>query len=352
MTIDISVKKKCVELSMQGNTARSVYNEYFTKVHEGMGYETFRAKLKQWKKRSFADESTIESGTYPGFTAHNATVQVNGEGKITQAWIKQAVDDVRWDELLDAIKEHTQSVLCVSPATDNGEGMLEIPLYDMHFPLSDHSETIGELLGIIQSRHRQEINIIIGQDLLHNDDFRGRTSSGRPIERVDIAQAWRMAREFWERVIKSCAENADRVNVIYSKGNHDESLAWAFVQMLRAMFPTVAFDDSMKQRKVIFWDGCFIGVTHGNGAKTQNNDLRGQFTIEFPEQFAKAAVREIHCGHLHHEREADLYGVMLRRLSRSGVTDEWSDDEGFVGAHKRFMVFDWMPSRLKAIYYV
>lgn len=29
---------------------------------------------------------------------------------------------------------------------------------------------------------------------------------------------------------------------------------------------------------------------------------------------------------------------------------QWSDGEGFVGAIKRFMVFEWMPGHLKAVY--
>ena len=37
--------------------------------------------------------------------------------------------------------------------------MLEIPLYDMHLPLSDHRASIEELLGIIERQKWQEINI-------------------------------------------------------------------------------------------------------------------------------------------------------------------------------------------------
>ena len=44
--------------------------------------------------------------------------------------------------------------------------------------------------------------------------------------------------------------------------------------------------------------------------------------------------------------------VQGSRLSRNGETDQWSEDEGFVGAHKRFMIFEWMPGRLKAVYYI
>ena len=300
---------------------------------------------------TFPDTTTLEHGTYEGFTAHNATVQVNAKGEIIQAWIKQALDDCQWDALLEAVHQNVEPIR-IEPKTGDGIGMLEIPLYDLHLPLSDHRASIEELLGIIERQKWQEINIVIGQDMFHNDDMRGRTASGRPIEKVNIPLAWEMAKEIWYNVIETSLQQSEHVNLIYSIGNHDESLSWAFVQMLKDHYPQVTVDDRMKQRKCIFWNKCFIGLTHGHQAKSKINDLRGQFTIEFPEEFSKSTVREIHAGHLHHEAEGDLYGVMIRRLSRNGDTDQWSEDEGFVGAHKRFMVFEWMPGCLKAVYYI
>ena len=146
--------------------------------------------------------------------------------------------------------------------------------------------------------------------------------------------------------------NASSVKLIYSVGNHDESMAWAFVQLLKERYPQISVDDSLAQRKVIAWEKCFIGVTHGANKASTNQDLRGQFTVEFPREFANATVREIHAGHLHHEKTGDLYGVMVRRLSSGVPTDKWSSGEGYVGAHKRFMVFEWLPEKLKAVYYL
>lgn len=349
--IDLETKKTCVELNAQGKNSREIYEEYFSKQHSGMNYQTFRAKLKQWKKRTFADEKTLECGTYAGFTAHNATVQVNANGEITQAWIKQATNDIDFAELCDVIRENANPIN-IEREIEDCDGMLEIPLYDLHFPLSDHKETLLNVKEIIRAKRRETVYIIIGQDLFHNDDMRGRTSSGRQIEKVDIPAAWRMAWDFYQDVIITSLKNSENVHIVYSKGNHDECLAWAFVQALKERFPRTQVDDSLKARKCIYWQECFIGITHGNNSNSKNNDLRSQFTIEFPWQFAGAKVREIHCGHLHHEREADLFGVMIRRLSRSGVTDEWSDDEGFIGSHNRSMVFEWTTGRLKAIYYV
>lgn len=344
--IDKEIKLKCLELCKE-KTQREVYESYFKETGvSDMTFRTFRRRLADWRE-GLADDKTLMCGTYPRFVAKNATVQVNAQGDIIQAWIKQG-NGFDLTELIEAIKTEVKP-LKVNEKTDKAEGMLEIPLFDMHFPLHDHKDTLSEILPIIR-RGWEEVNIVIGQDLFHNDDFRGRTSSGRPIERVDIAKAWVMASAFWYSVIEESILNSNSVKITYSKGNHDETLAWAFVQMLKVKYPQVSVDDSMKQRKCILWNGCFIGITHG--VRGNNHDLRGQFTIDFPTEFSQAKVREIHTGHLHHEKEADIYGVMVRRLARNGATDEWSDDEGFVGAHKRFMLFEWRPDKLKAIYYI
>lgn len=352
MRIDLEIKRKCIEMAEEGLTSKEIYRTYFSKVHEGMNWETFRHHLRRWRKKRMADPKTLENGTYAGFTAHGATVQVNGDGEIVQAWIKQSADENAFEELLEAVREGTAPVKIEVEDSREPEGMLEIPLLDMHFPLSDHKKALVGLLRIIRQRDWEEINIVIGQDMFHNDDFRGRTSSGRPIEKVDLAGAWNMARDFWYNVISVALAHARTVNVIYSKGNHDESMSWAFVQMLKAMFPQIKVDDSLKQRKCIAWKGCFIGITHGAYKQSSKSDLRGQFTIQFATEFAAAKVREIHAGHLHREEEKDLYGVMVRRLCRDGAEDDWSDDEGYVGAIPRFMVFKWLPGCLSGIDYI
>lgn len=353
MTISTALKKKCVELKRGGMNSRQIYDKFFSQEHEGMAYETFKVKLKYWQKQTFADEMTLNSGTYPGFIAHGATVQVNGQGQVVQAWIKEHADDGQMARLIDYIKANTKPVVVDTPSFNHAEPqMLEIPLFDQHFPFSNPDETYFAIKEVVDSRIWEEINIIVGQDMLHNDDMRGRTASGRAIEKVDMVDAWDCARRFYCNLIPLCLKFSERVKITYSKGNHDESMSWAFVQMLKAQFPQAEFDDSMAQRKCITWRECFIGITHGAYKRSTNADLRGQFTIQFPVEFATAKVREIHAGHLHHEEEKDIYGVMCRRLSRNGETDGWSDDEGYVGAAKRFMLFRWKPGRLAGIDFV
>jgi hypothetical protein len=93
-------------------------------------------------------------------------------------------------------------------------------------------------------------------------------------------------------------------------------------------------------------------VTHGNSKRATAKNLAHIFAITFPKEFANADVREVHSGHLHCEGEADVFGVMMRRLSTGGKVDNWSDSEDFVGAHRRFMIFEWDLNKLNSIHYI
>lgn len=355
MIIPYDLKVRCVKESYTGKTAREIYNGIFAPEHgDSMSFSTFARKLRYWRNKQMADGVTLECGTYGGFTAHGATVQVNGNGEITQAWIKQKAEDVNWDDIKDFIRENVQP-LKIDACEISGDTMLEIPLFDMHFgiaSLEDYTQQTREIKRIIEAKAYDEINIIFGQDMLHTNDMRGHTAKGTSIEAADFRNAWEDAWNFWHNVIPACLEHSQKVNVIYSKGNHDECSSWCLFKALQVAFPQAHFDDTFRDRKCIHWRRCFIGVTHGEGAKREPRDLRGQFTIRFPTEFADSDVREIHAGHLHCESESDLYGVMIRRTSTAKPDDAWGNSEGYIGAHKRFMMFEWLPSRLKAVYYV
>lgn len=350
MEIPYELKKRCVDLYRSGASRRDVY-EMFCKEHPHMSWQCFRSKLTHWKNKAMADDDTLRAGTYGGFIAHNATVQVDGDGKITQAWIKQTADDNTFSELCDVIREDIKPVP-VATTFSESDGMLEIPLFDMHFPIGTfnyYQRTQAEIAHIIHDRHWDKIVFVVGQDLFHNNDMRGRTAKGTEIQKVDIPQAWRDARLFFMPLIDMAIRKANKVEMIYSKGNHDECMAWCFVQELKARYPQLDVDDTLRPRKAISWEKCFIGVGHCEYSNNLNAIFQ-DFVLDFPTQFAAATVREVHTGHLH--RESMDNGLMVRRLASGVPTDEWSSENGFIGAHKRFQVFEWEPGRLRAIRYV
>ena len=352
--IPLEVKKKCVDMANSGKTTREVYTEYYSKHHD-LSFESFKRQLKRWKKKVHADNEILETGNLDyKFTPHATTVQINKDGEIVQSWVKSKMEDRLYLELIETIKQNTPHEIIKVTPKEEAEGMLEVPLFDMHFGIADlehYMPTLKEILAIIDKQNYEEINIIIGQDMFHNDNFDGKTTKGTLIEKVNIVKAWNDAKTFWYNIIDKSIEKANKVQVIYSKGNHDKTLSWAFTQTLKERYGDIV-EDSLKERKCITYGSNFIGITHGEFKKNKPSDLRSQFSVRFPIEFANAKVKEIHSGHLHHEVGKDEYGVMCRRLCTSGKEDEWSDGEGFLGANKRFMVFLWSLEKLEAIYYV
>ena len=351
--VPYEIKRKCVELAKQGKSYEDLYQEYI-KPYSTMSFSSFDRQMRMWKNKVEADDKTLESANLAfKFAPHASTVQVDGNGKVIQAWIKQHTEN-RIEELLEAIRDNTPIAKIEPKVIEDAEGMLEIPLFDMHWGIADmdyYRDTLQEILAIVSSKHWDKILIPVGQDLFHNDSIAdGKTTKGTPIEKVDLRKAVYDATTFYFNLIDTALLKANSVQVIYSPGNHDKTAGWFFAYMLKIRYGDIV-DDTTDERKVVWWNGCFIGITHGDKKGDSPQGLMGNFTTGFPELFASAKVREIHTGHLHNEISKDMYGVQVRRMSTGNKDDEWTIGEGY-RSKKRFMLFEWMPNKLKAIYYV
>lgn len=355
--IPIKLKKQCCELKSNGVSIRTIYDKYFKlKFSNPMSYESFRRELNKWEKRHYPDDETLESGTYEGFIAHDATVQVAKNGEIIQAWIKQKATDVDPEEFINAIRESVEPYEYTPLDRTDSSRMLEIPLFDMHWGIAfmDYYEPVlKEILELIHSHNWKRIVIPFGQDFFHNDSIvNGHTTKGTVIEKVDMMRAVKEGQQFMYAIIDAALNCADEVRVIYSTGNHDRSISWMFIQVLLERYGSEVVDDSLEYRKVVTYGKNSIMITHGDSKRATPRTLAQIFPVAFATEFAGAKVREVHAGHLHSEGEADIHGVMVRRLSTGGITDDWSDREDFIGTHKRFMLFDWSPDKLKSIHYI
>ena len=352
--IPYDIKRKCADLSNQGERYEDIYKEYI-KPYGTMSLRSFKRRCAEWKTKVIEDEKTIDAANLAyKFAPHASTVQVNGKGEVIQAWIKQHTEN-QMEELLEAIKDNTPIAQILPKVVEQAEGMLEIPLFDMHWGiagLDDYSDVLAEILGIVSSKHWDRIVIPVGQDLFHNDSIaKGITSKGTLIEKVDLTQAVKDAETFYFNLIDTALQNANNVSVVYSPGNHDKTVGWFFARILKTRYGNIV-DDTDRERKAVYWNGCFLGITHGAKGNDTAAGLRGKFTKEFPALYAMANVREIHVGHLHREGESrDEYGIQIRRLCTKNKDDVWTDEEGYM-SQKRFMLFEWMPNKLRAIYYV
>lgn len=356
--IPVKLKKQCADMKRAGTPLREIYKFYCAEnPDQPQSFESFRRAILRWCNHTYPDDMTLRSGTYRGFTAHDATVRVSADGSITEAWIKQKADEFDYEAFLEELKGHVEPYKREKTVqNDSRTDMLEIPLFDMHWGIMseyDYLPVLTDILQIIDERQWDKIVIFVGQDLFHNDSIEhGVTSNGTVIEKVDMIEAVKSAKRFMYTLIEAALENSNSCRVIYTPGNHDRSISWMFTQVLLERYGPGIVDDSFKFRKVIHYGSNAVMVTHGDSKQATPNKLASIFPVEFPLEFANAKIREIHAGHLHHEGVADLTGVMVRRLSSGVRTDAWSDMNDFVGAIKRFMLFRWSEESLRAIYYV
>lgn len=355
--IPLKVKKECCRLKREGYSNKEIYDEYYSvQMDKPCNCETFRSLLNRWMKKTFPDDITLECGTYDGFIAHNATVQVSKDGEIIQAWIKQKPKDFSLDDLVQTLKENVEHYEYIPKQNVSANRMLEIPLFDMHWGVSffeDYKVVLENVLDIIRSRHWDQIIIPFGQDFLHNDSIvNGVTTKGTIIDKVDMMRAVKESRAFITTIIDEALSHSNEVRVLYSPGNHDRSITWMLMQILLERYGADVVDDTMEYRKVFTYGANAIMVTHGNSKRATPKNLAHIFAITYPEEFAKATTREVHSGHLHTEGEGDIFGVMVRRLPTGVSVDDWSNREDYVGSHRRFMIFEWDKERLRSIHYV
>lgn len=355
--IPLRVRRECCRLKNEGVTNKEIYENYFcSQVEKPCLYTSFRNMLNRWSKETYPDDTTLWCGTYEGFTAHDATVQVSKNGEIVQAWIKQKADDFDIDDLIKTLKESIEPYIYEPKHDAQADRMLEIPLFDMHWGISfmeDYEPVLNEVLNLIHSRHWDRIVIPFGQDFFHNDSIvNPTTTKGTAVDKVDMIRAVKEGRQFITAIIDAALINANEVRVLYTPGNHDRSITWVFIQVLLERYGNDIVDDTMEYRKVFTYGKNAIMVTHGDSKQATAKNLSNIFAVSFPEEFAQADTREVHSGHLHHEKEGDIFGVMIRRLSSGSAVDDWSNRQDYVGTHRRFMIFEWDQNSLRSIHYI
>ena len=134
--------------------------------------------------------------------------------------------------------------------------MLGIELMDMHFginTLDDYQDTTGRLTQHLESRVWEKVVITFGSDLMHVDNLKNTTANGTRIQDVDVEQMIEEVKAFYEYLVTKASKQANKVKVIYVKGNHDETTSGMLIHWLQARFrdvDNVEVDTTIEEVKV------------------------------------------------------------------------------------------------------
>src|SRR5690625_6733596 len=131
------------------------------------------------------------------------------------------------------------------------------------------------------------------------------------------------AKTFYEHLVTKAIEQTKKVEVIYIKGNHEETTSGLLVHWLDARFPQVKVDTEIKEVKVRHWEQVFLALTHGDkGGRRAKNVL----AAKYPTEWANSRIREFHKGQRHHEAVKDELGITERTLATGEMATKFNYD--------------------------
>ena len=250
------------------------------------------------------------------------------------------------NELLEEVKSYAPNYKTFDRTECNEAHLLVIDPADVHIGKLCSTFEIGTeynsqiavkrvlegVQGVIQKSRGynvDQINLIIGNDILHIDTPKRTTTSGTP---QDTDGMWHtnflIAKKLYVDVIERLLQHAN-VHVTYNPSNHDYTNGFFLAQVIEAHFRNcdqVTFDTSISHRKYYVYHNNLIGTTHGDGAKA--NDLPLLMAHE-SKQWSECTKRYWYTHHLHHKWAKDYMGVNVEGLRSPSEADSWHHRNGY-----------------------
>jgi hypothetical protein len=263
-------------------------------------------------------------------------------------------------EIVDALRDKRIPRTSTAARRPPAKGLLaEVSIMDHHFGKLAWAPETGEdydlkiaderyraateqLLATTAANKPDRVLWVVGNDFYHVDSGNNTTTRGTP---QDCDGRWQKAFVVGVRATVdgiNAAREIAPVDVMVVPGNHDEERAFTLGVILEELYfkdTRVAVHNSPDLKKSFVWGKTFLGFYHGHDSRTvkQEREVIDALASQDPQAWAGAVWRELHLGHLHHEREEvwhyrssqDLDRVIVRRLPSLSATDRWHHHNGF-----------------------
>ncbi|MGF2044437.1 helix-turn-helix domain-containing protein [Enterococcus gallinarum] len=315
----------------------------------------FEVKMVFYQKRSKTPKDIL---LYKGYDPDEWEIsQVT-----TNEWTTTTADIQKWNQQLKFVVKPKHKAFDVSAFTEsiepvkltaikNGDRNLFIGLADWHFgitKLEDLQDKLARMIEVISKGYKQ---IVIGQlgDLFHSSQIKKSvTMAGTQLDDVDMEQAIKDARSFFDVLITECVRHSKQVTVEHAEGNHSGSIEYMFLLYLEAKYPDIQVHAHNKYRQAFMLDNVAIMITHGQYGKRK--DLPMLFATEFSDIWSKATTREIITGHFHTQQTNDYQGVIHRQLGTIKPNDNYEIENGWTMGKKVLQLFEYDSERLRVTY--
>ena len=247
-------------------------------------------------------------------------------------------------------KDDCGHMLLISPVDHHFGKMAWAPEtgddYDIKIAERLYVGAIDDALQKTAGYHINEIHIPVGSDLFHFDSSRGKTANETQMDVDSRPQKVFVAGSM--AVIAAVERAAEVANVYihFVPGNHDPTWSHHLCVVLWARFQNdqrVTVDFGPAGRKYIEYGTNLLLLTHGDMSQQNLKMLPLQLAVSEPVRWGRTTNREIHIGHVHHQKEVHYIpleehsGVVVRTLPSLCGTDEWHYTKGFINNQRAML---------------
>ena len=229
---------------------------------------------------------------------------------------------------------------------------LLIPLPDIHVEpdLSTKFQVYQDsILRYLEKQYKNVIIAIMG-DFFNADNFNSKTANETRVADTNIPDSWEEGLLILEPIIQKAIHTSPNVTIVYSRGNHDESVLWGFVKYLEVKYPQVTFQSDVDQLKCIVADDVSIFLTHGHIRRGKSIGML--CSALYPREYGNSKYRILLTGHKHTIKSEDLIGLVHYELPTVGEGDKYEQDNLYLGNQKGIHLYEFNTDKLNAIYYL
>ena len=229
---------------------------------------------------------------------------------------------------------------------------LLIPFPDIHVEPNFSTKFQGYQDSILRYLENQYKNVIIAimGDFFNADNFNSKTANETRVADTNIPENWEEGLLILEPIIQKAIHTSPNVTIVYSRGNHDESVLWAFIQYLTVKYPQVTFQSDMDQLKCVVVDDVSIFLTHGHIRRGKSIGML--CSALYPQEYGNSKYRILLTGHKHTIKSEDLVGLVHYELPTVGEGDKYEQDNLYLGNQKGIHLYEFNTDKLNAIYYL
>ena len=388
----ITIKQEIIKLKQQGHTWQEIadhFNLTVEQVRNKIRFSKEYAMIKQQDphikgdidKKYYKDDGSITSLIRTNLNAKKAfskdeLLVIHGfdpeEFQIrsitSNEWTMNTTDDVKYnyqskivaepktksnsiDDIIQSIKDYTEPFDIDCTDDEKLEDTLLINLPDLHFGLNtadEYSEYQSKILSYLENQYQNVVISLLG-DFFNTDNFNNKTIHDTRVNDTDIPNAWEEATLFIEPIIQKALSMSPDVTIVYSQGNHDASMSWAYHKYLETKYPQAEHDVATDQLKCILIDKNAIYLTHGHIKKRNICQLCATL---YPREWAEAENRMLFTGHYHTIKSEDLTGLVHYQLPTISKHTDYEKENLFVGSQKGVHLFELGTGRVNAVYYL